>query len=145
MGTITLMLAVGVIVVGLLLLASRPGKRRCQAIKDRAYAHMSGRPSLSAQEFAAKSFAPDVAPVALGILEILSKHLPVDLSRMHRTDRLVADLQMDTLDSMSTLEFVMEIEERFSIKIPDKEANATRTFAEIIVYVANLKRTAGTA
>jgi acyl carrier protein len=55
---------------------------------------------------------------------------------MAPTDRFIQDLRMDDLDSMSTVEYVIEIEKEFGIKIPDSAAEKMITFQSIVDYVA---------
>ena len=133
----TAIIAVGVILlVGSYVWLRRFETRRYQSIKDRALDHMAGRPRLNPEEFAARCFEPDVAPVARRIREMLPQHLEIDLSQMQPTDELVADLRMDALDSMSTAYFLLEIEDEFKIKIPDADAEAMRTLEDLALYVA---------
>ncbi len=55
---------------------------------------------------------------------------------MQPSDRFIEDLRMDDLDSMSTVEFVIEIENEFAIKIPDAAAEKMLTFQSVVDYVA---------
>ncbi len=43
---------------------------------------------------------------------------------------------MDDFDSMSTVEFVIEIEKEFGIKIPDSAAEKMITFQSVVDYVS---------
>ncbi len=56
---------------------------------------------------------------------------------MNPSDRFIQDLRMDDLDSMSTVEFVIEIEKEFEIKIPDSAAEKMLTFQSVVDYVAD--------
>jgi acyl carrier protein len=106
-----------------------------QAEKQRALAHMAGRPALSETEFGKRYFTSDKAEIAAKLRIILRDHLDVDLSQMQPLDRFVEDLRMDALDSMSTVEFVIDVEQKFGIKIPDSAAEKMRTFQEVVDYV----------
>jgi acyl carrier protein len=102
--------------------------------KRRARRHLAGRPTRSADEFG-REFFPEHAVVASRVRNILGKHLPIDLAALCPDDRPVQDLRMDDLDSMSTVEFVIDIEKEFGIEIPDSDAEALRTVREIVEYI----------
>jgi len=104
--------------------------------KRHARAHMAGRMVLSNVEFGKQFFPTDRAEIATKLREILSRHIPIDLSQMQPDDRFVQDLRMDALDSMSTVEYVIEIEEAFGINIPDSAAEKMITFQNVVDYVA---------
>jgi acyl carrier protein len=70
----------------------------------------------------------------------MSRHIPVDLSRLHPDDRIVEDIRMDALDSMSTVEFILEVEKEFGISIPDAAAEKMRTLRDAIDYVSQTKQ-----
>jgi len=55
---------------------------------------------------------------------------------MQPNDRFVEDLRMDELDSMSTVEYVIEIEKEFGIEIPDSAAEKMLTFKSVVDYVS---------
>jgi acyl carrier protein len=102
---------------------------RCE--RRRALKHMQGRPSLAAEEFGHHYFPPAQAEIAAQVRAIFAKHISVDVSQAHPDDRLVEDLRMDALDSMATLEFVLELEEHFKITIPETAAGQMRSLRDI--------------
>jgi acyl carrier protein len=107
-----------------------------EAEKQRALFHMAGRPVLNETEFGKHFFTNDRAEIAAKLRVILSRHLPIDLSQMQPDDRFVEDLRMDALDSMSTVEYVIEIEKEFGIQIPNAAAEKMMTFQSVVDYVA---------
>jgi acyl carrier protein len=107
-----------------------------EAEKQRALMHMADRPALNDPEFGRTFFSADRTEIAIKLREILAHHIPIDLSQIQPNDRLVDDLRMDALDSMSTVEYILEIEKEFAIKIPDSVAEKMRTFKDIVDYVA---------
>jgi len=104
--------------------------------KRRALGHMAGRESLSASQFANRYFSEDQIPVAEKLLGVLSRHLSVDLSRLCPDDRLVEDLRMDALDSMSTLEFMLDIEKELNVTIPNEAAAKMLTLRQVVEFVS---------
>jgi acyl carrier protein len=104
--------------------------------KQRALRHMQGRPSISDDEFGRLHFSPDRAEIAARLRHILSSHIAVDLSRQNPDDKLVEDLRMDSLDSLSTVEYVVDVEKHFGISIPDGTAERMRTLRDVVDYVA---------
>jgi acyl carrier protein len=107
-----------------------------EAEKQRALAHMAGRPALSETEFGKRYFPPDRAEIAARLRKIFFRHIIVDLSQLQPNDRFVEDLRMDELDSMSTVGFVIEVEKEFGIKIPDATAEKMTVFQSVVDYVA---------
>ena len=106
------------------------------ATKQQVLENLAGRPALNENEFGLQYFSSDCAEVAIKLRKILARLVGVDLSKMRPTDRFVEDLRMDDLDSMSTVEFVIEIEKEFGIKIPDSAAEKMTTFQSVVDYVA---------
>jgi len=98
--------------------------------------HFQGRPVLNEKEFGQHYFSSDRAEIAAKLRKILANHIEIDLSRVSPTDRFIEDLRMDDLDSMSTVEFVIEIENEFGIKIPNSAAEKMHTFQSVVDYVA---------
>ena len=108
--------------------------------KQRALHHVAGRQPLADTEFGREFFPPEQAEVASKLRSIMSRHIPVDLSRLHPDDRIVEDIRMDALDSMSTVEFILEVEKEFGISIPDAAAEKMRTLRDATDYVSQTKQ-----
>ncbi len=104
--------------------------------KRRALDHMAGRESLMAAEFANRYFSGDAIAVAEQLVDILSRHLSIDLSRLHPDDRLVEDLRMDALDSLSTVEFVLDVEKDLNVTIPNDAAEKMQTLRQVVEFVS---------
>jgi len=112
--------------------------------KARAVRHMDGRPTRSETQFGQHYFPAGHADIAARVRRILAAHIRVDLSRLHPDDKLVEDIRMDALDSMSTVEFMLDLEKEFGISIPDSMAEGMRTSRDVIDYVASAKRNTST-
>jgi len=106
------------------------------AAKQHVLDHMAGRPALNENEFGFQNFPPDRAEIAAKLRKILAHHIDIDLSRMNPADRFIQDLRMDDLDSMSTVEYIIEIEKEFGIEIPNSAAEKVTTFQNVVDYVA---------
>jgi hypothetical protein len=81
-------------IISLLILQTRSEKRR-------ALRHMQGRKPIPDDDFGRQFFPPHCAQVASRLRQILSRHVALDLSRLHPGDKLVEDIRMDSLDSGS--------------------------------------------
>jgi len=92
-------------------------------------------------EFGKQYFPADRAETAAHLRRILSRHISVDLSQIHPDDKLVEDIRMDSLDSLSTVEFVIDVEKEFGISIPDSDAAEMRTLRDVVEYVIAHRRT----
>ena len=123
---------VGIFVVAFAFFGSVGAKENKQKIEAR----FSGRPVLNENEFATRYFPPDRAEIAIKLRKILANHIGIDLSRMKPTDRFVEDFRMEDMDSMSTVEYVIAIENEFGIEIPDSAAEKMATFQSVVDYVA---------
>ena len=104
--------------------------------KRRALRHMQGRSPMSDEEFGRRFFSPGRAEIAARLRQLLSSHIPVDLTRLDPDDKLVQDIRMDSLDSLATAEFIIEVEKHFGISIPDSTAEQMRTLRDVVDYVA---------
>lgn len=96
------------------------------------------RPQLASDEFGKTYFGETTrrASIAKGLREILAKHLPVSLDGLHPDDKFQETLKMEMFDSMSTVEVVMEIEQRFEIAIGnDEEIKPDITFHQLVDFV----------
>jgi acyl carrier protein len=104
--------------------------------KRRVEAYFSGRPVLDEKEFGENYFPADRAEIAAKLRQILSNHVGIDLARVNPNDRFIEDLRMDDYDSMSTVEYVIEVEKEFGIEISDAAAEKMTTFQSVVDYVA---------
>ena len=102
--------------------------------------HFRGRPVLNEEEFGRHYFPPDRAEIAAKLRKILANNIKTDMSRLSPADRFIEDLRMEDLDSMSTVEFVIEVEEQFGIKIPDSAAGKITTLQQAVDYVAEASK-----
>lgn len=99
------------------LLATRPALD--PAGFGRAYFGESGRRALLAGE----------------VRKLLAEHVPYSLEGLGPDDTFVGDLRMDELDSMSTVELVVALEQRFGITIPDENAQGILSFRQLVDYL----------
>ncbi|CAG8567365.1 8141_t:CDS:2 [Dentiscutata erythropus] len=67
------------------------------------------------------------------IMDILRSFDKVDAKKVTPEARFADDLGLDSLD---TVEVVMNIEEDFSIEIPDKEADEIRSIKDAVDYIS---------
>ncbi|MBN1446092.1 MAG: acyl carrier protein [Candidatus Omnitrophica bacterium] len=72
-----------------------------------------------------------------GVRNIISEKLGVGISEVTETASFVDDLGADSLD---TVELVMEFEEKFSIDIPDEDAEKIRTVKDAVDYIEKKKQ-----
>ncbi len=105
--------------------------------KRRALRHMRGRPSLTDVEFGRQFFTSDRQQIASRLRQILSRHIAVDVSQLHPGDKLVQDIRMDSLDSLSIVEFVFDVEREFGISILNTAAEQMYTLQDVVEYVAS--------
>lgn len=66
------------------------------------------------------------------VIEVVSDHMGVARDEVTRETSFVEDLGVDSLD---TVELVMEFEEEFGVAIPDDDAAALGTVGEAIQYI----------
>jgi acyl carrier protein len=110
------------------IVGSKQERRRFEAL-------FAGRPTFGEKEFGEHYFPADRAEIAAKLRGILANHVGIDIAKMSPTDRFIEDLRMDDFDSMSTVEYVIEIEKEFRIKIPDSVAEKMTTFQSVVDYV----------
>jgi acyl carrier protein len=67
------------------------------------------------------------------IREHLSEELEIDLDRIQEGTRFKEDLEADSLD---LVELVMELEDRYGVRIPDEEAVKIKTVGQAADFVA---------
>lgn len=72
------------------------------------------------------------------VKEVVAEQLNIsDTSKITETASFVDDLNADSLD---LVELVMELEKRFSIKIPQEDQEKIRTVAEAVKYIEEHKK-----
>ena len=105
------------------------------SLKRAVRRRMARRPRLTDEEFA-RFFPPDHAQVAAKVRMLLARHATVDLARITPSDGLADDLRIDDLDSMATVEFLLDLENEFRITIGDEDAQEMRTVEDVVRWVA---------
>ena len=76
----------------------------------------------------------DYAQVEQAVKEILAKQLNMDAANIKSEATLVEDLGLDSFGSVET---AFELEEKFSIKIPDEAVYNAKTVKDIVDYIAS--------
>lgn len=66
------------------------------------------------------------------VIEILSKQLRVDKSKITAKTNIAADLGADSLD---LVEILMSLEEEFNISIPDEAIPGIVTVGDLVKYI----------
>jgi acyl carrier protein len=75
------------------------------------------------------------AEVARRVFELAAEHGAVDVSTITPDTHFVNDLKFD---SLSAVEFTMDIEDEFEIAVPDDEATKFQTAGQVVEYVIAL-------
>ncbi|MBF0511266.1 MAG: acyl carrier protein [Candidatus Omnitrophica bacterium] len=70
------------------------------------------------------------------VKEVLAKQLSMEAAQINPDSRLVEDLGVD---SFGSVEIAFELEEKFSIKIPDAALYEAKTVKSIVDYIASVK------
>ena len=124
---------VAVAVIGLVL--HRVSNRRL------ALRHMAGRPRSDAATFASSHFVGDESRVAAHLFELLNDAYPLDLSRIHPDDRLVADLRLDELDSSALSAFLMSASREFNVELSLATYAQVSTLRDLVTAVTRARFT----
>ena len=66
------------------------------------------------------------------VKEILSKQLRIDIADIDDDSIIVEDLGADSLD---TVELVMAFEEKFSVEVPDEDAEKLKSVEDVVAYI----------
>jgi len=105
--------------------------------RRRATRQLRARPELDPTGFGRTYFGESErrARLAAQVRRVLAKHVPYGLEGLGPNDAFVQDLRMDELDSVSTVEFVVALEERFGITISDKDARSILTVRQLVDYL----------
>ncbi|TGK51345.1 acyl carrier protein [Leptospira bouyouniensis] len=98
----------------------------------------SGRMKLDAKSFYEKYFKSLHIPedIVMDVKEILEKYLDADLSRISDEDDFSKNLSFFwKFDSMADVEIILEIENKFNIKIENNEALNTTKLKDLVILV----------
>jgi acyl carrier protein len=71
------------------------------------------------------------------VKELIAKHFSVDAAQVTDQTDIVDDLNAD---SISVMEFVLELEDEFDIEISDDEAENITTVGQVVDYLVDLKK-----
>ncbi|MDN5942823.1 MAG: acyl carrier protein [Nitrospira sp.] len=99
---------------------------------------LSSRPQLTAEQFGRIHFGESIlrTTIAGDLRNIVAKHLPVSIDGLHPDDKFQKTLMIDIFDSLATVEIVMEIEDRFGIKIgDDRDIKPDITSRQLVDYI----------
>jgi acyl carrier protein len=100
----------------------------------------AGRPSLTAQEFAAKHFTGASVAVAARCHELFAKNYEFDASRLSPDDKLCDHLLFAAHDCLDAHDFLRDLEHEFDITFSKTEARDMRTMRDIVDAVMAHKR-----
>lgn len=109
-----------------------------RAKKRKFAAAFAGRDQLDEQMFYERYFQARGVPaeVVVKVRRILEDVLGADMSRLEAEDDLTRNLSFFfQFDSMADVELVERLEEEFSIRIADAEAEQSRTVEDIVTLV----------
>ena len=70
------------------------------------------------------------------VIDVVSKQLGVDKSEIKLESSFANDLNADSLD---TVELVMNLEDDFSVTIPEEEAEAIQTVGKAVDFIVDAK------
>ncbi|MBS0159014.1 MAG: acyl carrier protein [Nitrospira sp.] len=105
------------------------------AKKRKVRALLNARVQLAHQEFGRIHFGDSRlrAQLASDVREILSQHVPVPLDGLHPHDKFQEQLLIDTFDSMASIEFISDLEEKYGISFRNEPSlGRDLTFRELI-------------
>ena len=66
------------------------------------------------------------------VKEIIVEQLGVDPEKVTSDAKFIEDLGADSLD---TVELVMTFEEKFSVEVPDEDAEKLKSVADVVAYI----------
>ena len=66
------------------------------------------------------------------VKEIIAAQLSVDPEEVTSDAKFIEDLGADSLD---TVELVMAFEDKFSVEVPDEDAEKLKSVADVVAYI----------
>ncbi len=100
---------------------------------------LNARVQFTHHEFGRAHFGDSTlrAQLARDVREILSQHVPIPLDGLSPQDRFQEQLLMDTFDSMSSVEFIRVLEQKYDVSLRCERFLARDlTFGELIDILA---------
>ena len=70
------------------------------------------------------------------VIDIIVEQLGVDREKVTPEAKFIDDLGADSLD---TVELVMTFEEKFSVEVPDEDAEKLKSVADVVAYIKSQK------
>jgi hypothetical protein len=98
---------------------------------------LASRPQLDNRAFAERYFGENEARMQLAsaLRNELAKHLPFRIDGVSPEDRLFDDLWMHQWDHFAPAEFLREVEELYSIQLPDAILGPGTSFRDLVERV----------
>jgi acyl carrier protein len=102
---------------------------------------LAGREPVPAVDFGSRYYTDATAAEAgRFVVATLQELTGYELTGVLPSDRIVADLDLDELDSLAAVEVITAVEARFAIDISDEEAIRTKTIHDFVeLVVAKIK------
>jgi acyl carrier protein len=66
------------------------------------------------------------------VRQIIADQLSVDPEKVTKDAKFIEDLGADSLD---TVELVMAFEDKFSVEVPDEDAEKLKSVADVVAYI----------
>ena len=70
------------------------------------------------------------------VIDVIVEQLGVDREKVTPDAKFIEDLGADSLD---TVELVMTFEEKFSVEVPDEDAEKLKSVADVVSYIESHK------
>jgi len=93
---------------------------------------LSERPQHDSGSFATAYFPEEKRAVAQKLWKITKERSVADITGVAPDDKFVEDLKMDDLDSLSLVEFAIQIEKEFNINLSDERLKSITTLRELV-------------
>ncbi len=71
------------------------------------------------------------------VVDVIVEQLGVDREKVTPDAKFIDDLGADSLD---TVELVMTFEEKFSVEVPDEDAEKLKSVSDVVAYIKEHKQ-----
>jgi acyl carrier protein len=108
-----------------------------QLVAVRVSRYVAGRPRLSEDAFAEKFFPKEQKATAIKVRQLLVPYLPVNVSYVHPSDRLVDDLGLSARLSrgLDVVSFVQDLEDEFKVEFSENDYYRIQTFHDVVEII----------